>query len=454
MQKGTVSMKLKIKKDKSVDKDKSIDNVSTFDAALEQFKKRILFSEPGSQLTIDELCQTGARLMLQGALEVEISLHLEKTKLLCDENGHRLVVKNGYLPERKILTGSGPISVKVPRVRDLSACETKSTFTSMIVPPYLRKIQRVEELLPFLYLKGVSMGDCQAVMESLLGDEAKGFSPSSVSRAKEVWIKEYQEWNNRNLVGKKYLYMWVDGIFFGVRGEKENHCAMVIIGAQEDGTKELVAIQEGLSESSESTRGLFLELQNRGLTESPKIIVADGGQGFLSAIASIYPDCRIQRCWTHKTKNVVNELPKSLHIQAKMMLKEIRIAPNRKLAEKEIGNFKKVFGAKYPKAVESLEKDKDTLFEFFNFPGAHWRHLRTNNPIESVFSTVRLRTAKTRGMSTSGTIGAMVLQLVLSAAKNWRKINESNLLQLVSQGVEFKDGNLVENDKPSKANKA
>jgi transposase-like protein len=441
-------MKVKLEKSKSVDK------VESFDTALEQIREIISISKPGIPVPLEDICRTGARLMLQGALEVEISLFLENNKHLCDENGNRLLVKNGYLPEREILTGLGPISVKVPRVRDLSACEPKRTFSSMIVPTYLRKIQRVEDLVPFLYLKGVSTVDFQSVMESLLGDEAKGFSPSSVSRAKEVWIKEYEEWNKRSLVGKKYLYMWVDGVFFGVRGIKENQCVMVIIGAKEDGTKELVAIQEGLAESSESIKSLFLELQNRGLTESPKIIVADGGQGFLSAIATIYPDCRIQRCWTHKTKNVLSELPKSLHIQAKKMLKEIRIAPNWKEAEKEIENFKKVFGVKYPKAVESLEKDKKTLFEFLNFPGAHWRHLRTNNPIESVFSMVRLRTTKTRGMSTSNTITAMVLQLVLSAAKNWRKINEPKFLQIVSQGAEFKDGTLIETSKPGKTKAA
>jgi putative transposase len=308
------------------------------------------------------------------------------------------------------------------------------------LPPYLRKTKSVEDLIPWLYLKGVSSGDFSEALAALLGPDAKGLSATTVTRLKGLWEKEYQEWGQRSLAGKQYVYVWADGVYFNIRLEGGRQCILVLMGATADGKKERIAIQDGQRESEQSWKELLLDVQARGLTIDPKLAVGDGALGFWKAVRQVWPEVREQRCWVHKTANVLDKLPKSAQPKAKEMLHATYLAPGRAEAEKAFDLFLRTYEAKYPKATECLAKDRTELLTFYDFPAEHWLHIRTTNPIESVFATVRLRTDKTKGTGTREACLTMVHKLMESAAKSWRSLNGSHLLQEVIQGTAFVDG--------------
>jgi transposase-like protein len=392
---------------------------------------------------LGELLRSGARRILAAALDAEVEELLKEYASEHDAYGRRRVVRNGYLPERDLTTPLGAISVKVPRVRDRSVQGGRVKFESKILPLYLRRTKQMDELLPWLYLKGISTGDFGEALSALLGPSASGVSASTVCRLKEQWQSEYEIFSRRDLSEKRYAYFWADGIYFGVRSENADHCFLVILGVREDGDKELVGLWEGYAESADSWRELLMSLKHQGLSSPPKLVVADGAGGLRRALAEVFPGSQVQCCWVHKVKNVLSHLPKSKHNLARSLLKEIWNAPDRRQAELGLKKFSSLFSDKTPKAVESLLSERERLLAFYDFPAAHWKHLRTTNPIESVFATVRLRSAKTRGMSTRRTIGAMVYKLCQSASKGWRKIDGTQNLVEVLAGKKFVDGELL-----------
>jgi transposase-like protein len=353
-----------------------------------------------------------------------------------------LVRRNGYGQERHIATGIGQIAVRQPRIRDDRPSDERGDekFSSKILPPYLRKARSIEELIPWLYLKGISTGDMSEALTSLLGEHAKGLSATTVVRLKSVWSDEYAAWNRRSLAGKRYVYIWVDGVYFNVRLTDDRPCILVAIGAREDGKKELLAIEGGERESRLSWRRILEDLKRRGLREAPKLAIGDGSLGFWGALEEVFPSTKPQRCWCHKTANVLNTLPKKLHAQAKRSIQAIWMAARRKDADDALVAFKATYGAKYPKAVACIEKDREALFAFFDFPAEHWIHLRTTNPIESTFATVRLRTQKTRGMGSVDATVAMAFKLCVSAERRWRRLNGVEMLAEVVRLVRFEDG--------------
>jgi putative transposase len=388
-----------------------------------------------------EYLREGARKILATALDAEVEECIERFAGRRDEKGHRLVVRNGFLPERSIQTGIGEVPVKQPRIVDRRTDESGGErFSSMILPPYLRRTRSVEALIPFLYLKGISTGDFSEALAALLGPDAPGLSASTVMRLKDTWAKEHAEWNRRSLEGKRYVYMWVDGIYFNVRLEEDRACILVIMGATADGTKELVAVHDGVRESTQSWLEVLNDLKMRGLKNGPDLAVGDGALGFWAALPQVFSKCKMQRCWVHKTANVLNYLPKKLQPSAKNMLHEIWMADTRKDAEKAFDAFIATYQAKHPKATECLAKDREALLAFYDFPAEHWGHIRTTNPIESTFATVRLRTSKTKGCGTRVATLSMVFKLAQSAEKGWRKLNGSELLAEVVKGVRFVDG--------------
>jgi transposase-like protein len=389
------------------------------------------------QLT--EILRQGCTRILKEALEVEIRTFIEHYKHLKDDQGKQRIIRNGYLPEREVQTGIGQVAVCVPRSRDQDANGKPIRFHSVLLPPYLRRTRSIEELLPWLYLKGISTGDFSDALAALLGRDAPGLSPQTISRLKGKWKGELDQWSKRELKGKRYLYMWVDGIYCNVRME-EKHCLLVIIGVTEEGKKELVALEDGYRESELSWKGVLRDLKRRGLEECPKLAIGDGALGFWKALGQIYPGTKWQRCWVHKTANVLNKLPKSLQSKAKKLLHEIWMAPGREEAEKSFDHFIEVYGAKYPKAVECLRKDREILLAFYDFPAEHWRHIRTTNPIESTFATVRLRTNKVKSCFSGQTVVAMAFQLCRCAEKRWKKINGVNQLSKIMEGIKFVDG--------------
>jgi transposase-like protein len=314
-----------------------------------------------------------------------------------DADGHRQVVRNGHLPARTITTGVGPVEVRQPRVRDRRPAEGAEKFCSKILPPYLRKTKAVEELIPWLYLKGVSTGDFSETLAALLGPAAPGLSASTVTRLKGIWQQEYQNWSKRSLAGKHYVYVWADGVYFNIRLEGGRQCILVLLGATADGKKELIAIQDGQRESEQSWKELLLDCQSRGLTVEPSLAIGDGALGFWKAARQLWSETREQRCWVHKTANVLDKLPKGVQPKAKRMLHEIYLAEGKAAADKAFDLFVATYQAKFPKATECLAKDRKELLTFYDFPAEHWLHIRTTNPIESVFATVRLRTDKTKG---------------------------------------------------------
>jgi len=355
----------------------------------------ISLSNPAPRDALTELLRYGAAELLKSAVEAEVSELLESFSNVKTLDGRHAVVRNGYLPEREVQTGIGAISVKVPKVRDRSKSGIK--FNSRLLPPYLRRSQSIEELIPWLYLKGVSTGDFGEALSSLLGEQASGLSPSVISRLKQKWSTEYEQWSKRSLANRKYVYFWVDAVYFGIRGEGSKQCMLVVLGATESGKKELVGIEEGYRESAESWRELLRNLKSQGLSASPKCCIGDGALGFWKALQDVFPEARQQRCWQHKTVNVLDKLPKSLQGQARSKLKEIHMATSKEAAQRAWKTFVESYEQKHPRATECLNKNKEEMLTYFDFPAEHWVHLRTTNAIESLFSTVRLRTAKTRG---------------------------------------------------------
>lgn len=386
------------------------------------------------------ILRSGAQQLLAAALSVEIEEFLEHYGELRDEKGRQRVVRNGYLPEREIQTGIGSVSVKAPRVRDRASGDDAIRFTSKILPPYLRRSKSIEDLLPWLYLKGISTGDFGDALASLLGPDAPGLSSTTISRLKKSWETEYGDWNRRDLSEKEYVYVWADGVYFQARMEAEKQCILVLMGSTPSGKKELIAIQDGYRESEQSWLELLLDLKNRGLSRAPKGAVGDGALGFWKAMRKVHSTAQPMRCWVHKTANILNKLPKSLHSRAKSEIQEIWMAEGREDAEKAMDAFVEKYKAKYPKAVNCLTKDREELLAFYDFPAEHWPHLRTTNPIESTFATVKLRTAKTRGCLSRTTALTMVFQLCRCAQKRWRKLNGYELLAKVVEGVKFVDG--------------
>ena len=404
---------------------------------------RALIPEASSGDVITDILRQGAQKMLTAAIQAEVDGYISEHAGLLDKDGHRLVVRNGYLPERMLQSGVGPVTIRQPRIDDRRVDDAgeKMKFSSKILPPYLRRTRSIEDLLPWLYLKGISTGDFSEALAALLGPNAPGLSPTTIVRLKQIWEKEHEDWSRRSLEGKRFVYFWVDGVYLRIRlGESEKQCVLVVMGATEDGRKELVAIQDGVRESEQSWRELLLDLKHRGLAIGPELAVGDGALGFWSAIAKVFPKTRAQRCWMHKTGNVLNYLPKSKQPFAKDKLHEIWMAETKADAVKAFVSFMETFEAKYPKATECLEKDRDELLAFYDFPAQHWIHLRTTNPIESTFATVRLRTHKTKGAGSRVAALAMVFKLAKAAEAHWRMLNGSELLKEIIEGKKFKDG--------------
>ena len=362
---------------------------------------------------LTEVLRAGAREFLAQAVEAEVAEFLEGHATLVDDRGRRRIVRNGHLPERLIQTGIGPVDVRQPRVRDRRAGEGAGAirFTSAILPRYLRRTKSLEDLLPWLYLRGISSGDFSEALAALLGAQAPGLSASTIGRLKEVWQDEMERWQRRDLSAKRYVYFWVDGIYFGARLEEEKQCILVIIGATDHGTKELIAITDGYRESEQSWREVLLDLKRRGLGIGPELVTGDGALGFWKALRQVYGAAREQRCWVHKTGNILNKLPKGLQNKAKGHLQDIWMAETRKDAETAFDFFLEAYGPKYEKATACLAKDRDALLSFYDFPAEHWKHVRTTNPIESTFATVRLRTYRTKGCLSRKTAMAMVFKL-------------------------------------------
>jgi len=396
-----------------------------------------------AQDVLTDVLRDGAQRMLTEAIEAEVAGWIEAHADLRDEHGRRRVIRNGYKPRRSILTGLGPVEVRQPRVRDERRVDEGERFCSKILPPYLRKTKSVEELIPWLYLKGISTGDFSEALAAILGPDAPGLSATTITRLKTTWEDQYKDWSKRSLAGKHYVYVWADGIHFNVRLEdpgNDRQCILVLMGATEAGRKELIAITDGYRESEQSWTELLADCRARGLTVDPKLATGDGALGFWKALRKVCPTTREQRCWVHKTANVLNKMPKHLQPKAKAMLHEIWMADTRKDADAAFDLFIETFRAKYPKAVACLEKDRDVLLTFYDFPAEHWVHLRTTNPIESTFATVRLRTRRTKGCGSRIACLTMVWKLVQSASKRWRVLNGSEIILDVIEGVRFVDG--------------
>jgi len=394
---------------------------------------------PEVSQTLDELAREGAQRMIAAALSIEVDEYLERLQHERDEQGHAIVVRNGYAQERPVNMGAGVIKIKSPRVNDR---RLDHRFSSRILPPYMRRSPRLEEALPVLYLRGLSTGDFSEALSVLLGAEAAGFSATTISRLLRVWQDEYQEWRKRSLKGKDYVYVWADGVHFKVRLEEDRLACLVLIGVLPDGQKEMIAIEDGYRESKESWASLLRDVKRRGML-APVLAVGDGALGFWSALREVYPEAREQRCWVHKIANVLDKLPTRLQPRAKAMLHEIMRAPDRASAEEEMARFVQEYEAKYPKATDCLMKDSEALLAFFDFPAQHWAHLRTTNPIESTFATVKARTRVTKGAGSRGAGLALAFKLTLAAEQRWRRVNAPHLVALVQAGVKFKDGEQV-----------
>lgn len=394
-------------------------------------------TEKGLEDPLTEVLRQGAKELIRKAVEAELSEMLSSYSDVRLLDGRPAVVRNGYLPARQIQTGIGEVGVQVPKVRDRSGSGIH--FSSQLLPPYLRRTKSMEELIPWLYLKGLSTGDYTDALSALVGESARGLSANTVSRLKEKWLDEHKEWQSQDLSSKRYVYWWADGIYSKVRMD-DKLCLLVIIGVTESGQKELVAVCDGYRESTASWEEVLLSLRQRGLLTAPKLAVGDGALGFWGALSKIYPETRHQRCWVHKTANVLNKLPKSMQPKVKASLHEIWMASTREDAYKAFDNTIALYSAKYPKAMECLAKDKEELLAFYDFPAEHWIHIRTTNPIESAFATVRLRTHKSRNCGSRDTTLAMVFKLMEVAQKRWIKIRGFSLLTLVINNVKFVDG--------------
>jgi transposase-like protein len=403
-----------------------------------------LATEPVVRLTLEQIAREGARRALQKAIEEEVAEYVEAHKHHVDGSNHRLVVRNGRKPPRTILSGVGPIEVTQPRVDDRRVDENgvRFRFTSKILPRYLRKTKAIEDLVPWLYLKGISSGEMPDALVHL-GFDGSGLSATSVVRMLEAWQGEYADWSKRDLSGKRYVYLWADGIYFGCRLTDDRPCLLVLMGATADGRKELIAMTDGQRESETSWTSLLLDCKARGLAEAPKLATGDGALGFWVALGKAFPATRQQRCWVHKTFNVLDKLPKKEQPAAKSMLHEIWMSATRENAIKAFDRFIEVYGTKWPRAAACLEKDRAELLAFYDFPAEHWQHLRTSNPIESTFATVRLRTYRTKGPGSREAGLAMAFKLARKAESRWRKLNGSTKLQDLIDGVVFVDGERI-----------
>lgn len=408
----------------------------------EDTTKKDLGKEDGQWSVLEVIAREGAMLLIKQALENEIEEYISSKTAEMQNLKKRLVVRNGYMPEREIVTGIGPLKIQQPRLddRELRKYNDQEVFTSQILPRYLRRIPSINNLLPVLYLKGISTGDFHTALSAILGDGVKGLSETNIVRLKACWEEEYKKWNTRDLSTTDYVYIWVDGIYFNIRLGDDKTCLLIIIGANKYGKKELLAVSDGYRESKLSWKEMLLDLKRRGLKNDPKLAVGDGALGFWAALSEVYPKTRRQRCWVHKTANILDKMPKSIQPKAKSMIHEMYMAETKKKALLAYDHFINVFQDKYPKAVECLTKDHDDLFSFYDFPAVHWIHIRTTNVIESTFATVRLRTKRTKGCGSRTATLTMVFKLAQEAEKTWHKLKGFKLLELVSEGKTFIDG--------------
>ena len=401
-------------------------------------------TEETSRASQDELTaviRAGARKLIAQALEAEVTELLSAFDDQHDANGRARVVRNGYQPEREIQTGIGPVTVQVPKVRSRQGHAVR--FHSALVPPYVRKSRSLEAALPWLYLKGISTGEMQSALEVLVGPEAKGLSASTVARLKQTWRAEYEAWRQRRFDQDRWVYIWVDGIYSGLRAEHQRLCALVVIGVNEHGEKHLLALEDGLRESTQSWREVLVDLQARGMNP-PELVIGDGAMGFWAALDELSPTTRQQRCWFHKTGNVLNALPKSVHPKAKRALHAIWQAATRQEADRAFDQFIVTYEPKYPKATACLLKDQDALLTFYDFPARHWQSVRTTNPIESTFATIRHRTARTKGCVTRDSLLHMMFKLGQCAENNWRKLRGFADLTKVIDGTPFVNGEEIQ----------
>ena len=394
-----------------------------------------------AQLGLEEILRQGARKMLQATIENEVTEYIENNRHLRDGEGRCLVVRNGSNPERDLVTGIGKVRVRQPRVHDRREGQL---FTSRILPLYMRRLPSIDALIPALYLRGVSTGDFSEALESILGPNASGLSATNVVRLKEIWKQDYEQWEKRDLSQKRYVYVWADGIHFNVRLDDERTCILVLIGATQDGKKELLAIHDGYRESKLSWKELLRDLKARGLAHEPALAVGDGGLGFWAALREEFPSAKEQRCWVHKTANILDKMPKGVQSKAKKRIHDMYLAETKEDAMKAYDEFIDLYDVKFPKACACLRDDKDVLFTFYDFPAEHWIHIRTTNPIESTFATVRHRTKRTKGCGSRTATLTMVFKLVEVAEKHWRKLNKPKLALKVIEGVKFIDGVMEE----------
>jgi transposase-like protein len=413
--------------------------------------RRLPAGERNEEITIalDELAREGARRMIAAALRAEADEYVERFAGEVDEHGHRLVVRNGRARERKVTVGSGTIPIKAPRVNDKRVDEEsgeRQRFSSRILPAYARRSPKVGEVIPILYLRGLSTGDFKPALEQLLGEDAAGLSATTISRMCKEWEEHHDRFRKRHLGFTRYAYLFMDGIHVNVRlGEDAKVCLLIVIGVREDGEKELLAVEDGYRESTESWAGVFRDMKRRGLNE-PKLVVGDGALGAWAALRDVFPGAAEQRCWFHASGNIIDCLPKRLHSKAKGLLSEIIEAPTRRDAKLALETFREEYGAKYPKALAKLDRDWAQLTAFYDYPAEHWRHLRTTNPIESAFATVRLRTRVTKGAGSKTAALAMAYKLLATAQERWRRFNGHHLVADVLDGVKFKDGIRVTDD--------
>ena len=399
-------------------------------------------SQPGTFTDpLTEVLRSGARALLTQAVEAEVAALLSCHADKLTDDGRQRLVRHGHLPERQIVTGIGPVAVRCPRVRDRAGeGSERIRFSSAILPPYARRSKSLEVLIPILYLKGISTGEFDEALVALLGKDAGGLSASTIGRLKDAWSDEHLRWSKRDLSAKHYLYFWADGIHVQARLEDDAQCLLVIIGATPEGKKELVGLVDGVRESAQSWRELLLDLKRRGLAMAPELAVADGALGFWQAIEEVWPKTRGQRCWVHKTANVLNKLPKSQHSKAKRALQEIWMAETKKDALTAFDAFVETWRVKYDKAVECLIKDREALLAFYDFPAEHWKHLRTTNVIESSFATIRHRTVRSKGCLSNKTALAMIFKLAEAAERSWRRLDGHRQLPKLILGVKFTDG--------------
>ena len=390
---------------------------------------------------LEEKIREESRKLIESIYADEVNQFLEKMASIVDGKGNKLVVRNGYHKSRVVQTACGNVEVKLPRVDDRKATEK---FVSKILPPFARKTPTVETLIASLYLAGVSSNKFQEALSSVFGEDSKGFSAASIIRLTKEWQKEFEQWKRRDLKGKEYVYVWADGIYVKSRLDGEKTCLLVMIGVGIDGKKELIAMESGIRESAQSWREVLLDLKFRGLTKAPKLAICDGALGFQNAVDEIWGQMKIQRCWFHKTANILDKMPKCVQKKATQMIRDMHMADTRESALKAYDKFIQTFAVKYEKAVENLKKDKDDLFRFYDYPAEHWIHIRTTNPIESTFATIRLRHKSTKGNGTAKATEAMAFKLCQQAEKNWRRLKGFDKLDLVAKDIKFENGVLKE----------